>query len=118
MHLGEQQRADDLLESSLTVIESLPRLGTSGYYITDVQIFALQKRSQRAVDALGQAIDEGWRIFSWLYLEYDPNLDSIRDNPEFQRLYQELQDDLAAQAERVQNMKASGELPSTHTSNT
>ena len=112
MHLGEQQRADDLLENSLTVIETLPRLGTSGYYITDAQIFALQKRPQRALDALRRAIDEGWRIFSWLYLEYDPNLDSVRDNPEFQRLNQELQNDLAAQAERVQSMKASGELSS------
>ena len=113
MHLGEQKRADDLLEGSLQVIRTLPRLGINGYWISDVRIFALQQRPQRAVDALRQAIDEGWRIFSWLYLEYDPNLDSLRDEPGFQLLHSELQADLATQAGRVQDLKASGELSST-----
>ena len=112
MHLGEKDRADDLLEGSLQVIKALPRFGTEGYYITDVQIFALQQRPQRALDALRQAIDAGWRIFAWLNMEYDPNLDSIRGKPEFQRLYTELQIDLAAQAEHVQDLTASGELSS------
>ena len=113
MHLGEQDRADNLLEGSLQVIKTLPRLGTDGYYITDVRIFALQKSPKRALDALRQAIDAGWRIFSWLYLKYDPNLDSIRGEPRFQQLYAELQADLGAQARRVQELKASGELSST-----
>ncbi|MDH3430311.1 MAG: tetratricopeptide repeat protein [Gammaproteobacteria bacterium] len=110
MRLGEQERADDLLVSSLQVLEDLPRLGINGYWITDVKIFALQQRRQLALDALSQAIDEGWRIFSWLYLEYDPNLDAIRDEPGFQALHAEVQQDLAAQAERVRDLRASGEL--------
>lgn len=112
MHLGEQQRADDLLEGSLEVIKSLPRLGTSGFWITDVRIFSLQQRPQRAIDALQRAIDEGWRVLIWYYLEHDPNLDSIRGELQFQRLYTELQTDLAVQAEYVQNLKASGEFSS------
>ena len=112
MHLGEKDRADDLLEGSLQVIKTLPRLGTDGYWITDVRILAMQNRREQALGALRQAIDEGWRTLSWLYLEYDPSLDSIRGEPEFQRLYTELQIDLAAQAELVQNLKASGELSS------
>ncbi|MDH3415648.1 MAG: tetratricopeptide repeat protein [Gammaproteobacteria bacterium] len=113
MHLGEQERADDLLEGSLQVIKNLPRLGINGYYITDVRIFALQQRRQLALDALRQAIDEGWRVFSWLYLEYDPNLESIRGEPGFELLQAELKEDLAAQAERVRDLRASGELTPT-----
>jgi len=111
-HLGEEERAKDLLEGSLEVIQTVPRLGTHGYYITDVRIFALQQQKQRALDALRQAIDEGWRIFTWLYLEHDPNLDPIRGEAEFQRLYAELKTDLAAQAQRVQDLKASGDISS------
>ncbi len=110
MHLDKHERANDLLERSLAVIDTLPRLGTSGYWITDVRIFALQGRRDRALAALQQAIDEGWRLFSWFYLEHDPNLDSIRDTPEFDRLYQVIKDDLAVQARRVRDLKASGEL--------
>ena len=112
MHLGEKDRADSLLEGALRVIKTLPRLGTNGYSITDVRIFAAQQRPQRALDALRQAIDEGWRLFSWLYLEYDPNLDSIRGEPRFRILHAELQKDLEAQAERVRDLRASGELSS------
>lgn len=110
MRLGEQERASELLDSSLKVIETLPRLGTNGYWIADVQIFALQQRGQQALDALRQAIDEGWRLFAWFYLEYDPNLEAIRGQPEFDKLYQVVKADMAEQAKRVQELKASGEL--------
>ncbi len=112
LRLGETERAGDLLHGSMEVIKTLPRLGTNGYWITDVRILALQQRPQQALSALQQAIDDGWRTRIWYYLGHDPNLDSIRGEPEFQRLYTELQNDLAAQALRVQDLKASGELSS------
>ncbi|MGI9238706.1 MAG: tetratricopeptide repeat protein [Woeseiaceae bacterium] len=118
IHLGEQERADDLLDRSLHIIQTLPRHGVNGYWISDVRIYALQQRPQRALDTLRQAIDERWRILSWFYLMYDPNLASIRDEPRFQQLHDELRVDLVKQARRVQELRASGELssaaPSTH----
>ena len=110
IRLNEQARANDLLAGSLKVIDALPRHGMNGYWITDARIYSLQQRPQQALNALRQAIDEGWRIFSWLFLQHDPNLDAVREEPEFQRLYAEVQADLAAQAERVRELKASGEL--------
>ena len=110
MLLDEDVRANDLLEGSLRVMATMPRLGISGYGICDVRIFALQQRPERALEALRQAVDEGWRIWSWFFLENDPNLDSIRDEPRFQRVYRELRTDLAAQARRVRELRASGEL--------
>jgi tetratricopeptide (TPR) repeat protein len=112
IHLGEQERADDLLKHSLEVIETLPRLGTDGYWINDVRIYALQQRPKRALEALRDAIDEGWSFLSWFYLEQDPDLDLIRGEPAFQEMYAELQADLLAQARRVQDLRASGELSS------
>ena len=102
--------SNDLLDGSLKVIDGLQRLGDSGYWIADVRIYSLQQRPQRALDALQQAIDEGWRFLAWWHLEHDPSLDSIRSEPRFQRLYAELQLDLAVQAGRVKELKASGDL--------
>ncbi len=110
VYLGEQQRADDLLERSLEVIKTVPRMGTAGYWISDARIYALQQRPELAIETLRQAIDGGWRILSWLYLEHDPGLDSIRREPVFEQLHTKLQEDLAAQARRVAELRASGEL--------
>ena len=75
--LEDHERADLLLESSLQYIQGVPRLGVAGFGIADVQIFALQGDRQKALAALRQAIDEGWRVFWWYYLKYDPNLESL-----------------------------------------
>jgi len=108
--VDQKERASDLLDGALRVIGKMPRLGVSGYDICDVRVYALQQKPERALAALREAVDEGWRLWSWFYLERDPNLDSIRDEPEFERLYAEVRTDLASQARRVEELKASGEL--------
>lgn len=110
MHLDQSERADDLLEGALAVVETVPRMGTEGSWIIDVEIYALQGRTKMALAALREAIDQGWRVFSWVLLDYDPNLDSIRGDPEFQRLRQHIRDDMAAQARRAEQLRASGDL--------
>ncbi|MGH8193661.1 MAG: tetratricopeptide repeat protein [Woeseiaceae bacterium] len=108
--VGEFDRADDLLEKSLVVIEELPRLGTDGYWISDARIYALQGRSERALDALRLATEEGWRILTWYFLDRDPNLASLRSEPGFDEIRDIIHADLAAQAEHVRELRASGEL--------
>ncbi len=107
---GEQERADLLLDRSPTFIRPIPRLGAAGYRISDVLIFALQGKTEAALAALRQAIDQGWRTTWWFYLERDPSLDSIRDEPEFQVMVEEIKADMAAQLEHVRTMEANGEL--------
>jgi tetratricopeptide (TPR) repeat protein len=107
---GEQERADLLLDDSLAFIRTIPRLGGGGYGFSDVMIYALQGNTEAALTSLKQAIDEGWRTAWWFYLEHNPNLDSIRDEPEFQGMLEEIKADMATQLERVKTMEANGEL--------
>jgi tetratricopeptide (TPR) repeat protein len=107
---GEQQRADRLLEGSLQYIQQIPRLGFFGHYIADVQIYALQGEKQKALSALQRAIDEGWRNSWWYYLKYDPTLESLHDEPEFQAIVAEIEADMTEQLARVREMERNGEL--------
>jgi tetratricopeptide (TPR) repeat protein len=107
---GEQERADLLLNRSLQHIQTHQRLGWFGYQIADVQIYALQGDKRKALSALRQAIDEGWRLFWWYFLEHDPSLDSLHDEPEYQAMVAEIEADMAAQLERVREMERNGEL--------
>jgi tetratricopeptide (TPR) repeat protein len=107
---GEQKRADRLLELAFERIATLPRLGRWGSGISDVKIYALQGNKKKALFALRQAIDEGWRSFWWYSLNLDPGLDSIRDTPEFTAIIAEIEADMAAQLARVREMERNGEL--------
>jgi tetratricopeptide (TPR) repeat protein len=108
---GEQQRADRLLEGSLQYIQRIPRLGSYGYGIADVQIYVLQGEKQKALVALRQAIEEGWRSYWWwYYLKQDPILESLHGEPEFQAMIAEIEADMAAQLARVREMERNGEL--------
>ena len=73
-------------------------------------IYALQGEKQKALSALRQAIDEGWR-YLWRYsLKLDPNLESLHDEPEYQAMVAEIEADMAAQLARVREMERNGEL--------
>ena len=108
--VGEDQRANDILDGALEVIKTKPRLGTNGFWVNDARIHAIRKRPQMALEGLRTAIEAGWRLHTWYYLDVDPTLESIRDTPEFVRLYTFVKSDLEKQAERVKELKASGEL--------
>jgi tetratricopeptide (TPR) repeat protein len=109
--LGEQKRADWLLESSLQYIQRVPRLSDYwGYGIADVKIYALRGDKQKALSALRQAIDEGWRSYWWYYLKHDPILESLHDEPEYQAMVKEIEADMAVQLARVREMERNGEL--------
>ncbi len=115
---GETDRAEDLLDGSLEVMESLSRLGVNGYWLNDVRALTLKQQPELALERLREAIDDGWRFQVWYHMDLDPNLDSIRSTEEFIELNARLRADLEAQAQHVRDMKASGELammrPSTY----
>ncbi len=70
----------------------------------------MQGEKQKALSALRQAIDQGWRVW-WRYLlKQDPNLESLHDEPEFQAMVAEIETDMAEQLARVREMERNGEL--------
>jgi tetratricopeptide (TPR) repeat protein len=98
---GEHEQAELLLARSLQHVRSMPRLGLAGYGISDVQIHALQGEDQKALLALREAVDQGWR-FLWRYsLNYNLNLASLRDEPAFRKIITELEADMATQLARL-----------------
>jgi len=107
---GEQERADLLLERCLQYVRTMPRLGWGGYWVADVQIYAMQGKKQKALATLRQAVDEGWRTLWWYYLQREPNLESLHGEPEYQAMIAEIEADMAAQLERVREMQRTGEL--------
>ena len=95
-----------MLDRSLQHIQTVPRLSFNGYWISDVLIYALQGEKQKALLALRQAIDEGWRTLWWYYLKHDPSLESLHDEPEYQAMVAEMAEQMA----RVREMERNGEL--------
>ncbi len=70
----------------------------------------MQGDKQKALAALRQAIDEGWRASWWYFLKQDPSLESLHDEPEYQAMIAEIETDMAAQLARVREMERNGEL--------
>jgi TolB-like protein len=100
--MGERQRSQLLLEKSLTAIRDMPRLGLFGYGSADAEIHALQGRSEEALSALRLAVEDGWWRYWYLWTELNPNLDSIRDEPEYGAIIARLESDMAIELARVQ----------------
>jgi len=107
---GKREQADLLLNRSFQYIQATSRLGFYGYGVADVKIYALRGDKQKALSALRQAIDEGWRTLWWYHLKYDPTLESLHDEPEYQAMVAEIEADMAAQLAHVREMERNGEL--------
>ena len=95
--VGERESARVLLDRSEQIIRTLPRLGNRGYGIADVQIHALRGDKVKALAALRDAEKASWRS-DWRYFrDFDPNLASIRNEPEFKAVFDDIERDMARQ---------------------
>jgi hypothetical protein len=75
-----------------------------------VALHALRGEKKLALAALQEHAATGTRdMWRWELL-YNPNLDSIRDTPEFAAIVAEMEADMADQLERVREMEKNGEL--------
>ena len=108
---GNAERADLLLEQALDLVNGRPRRGVwRGINIIDVEILTLQGRHMDALATLREAVGSGWRTLWNYYLLYEPNLQPLRDYPEFQAVLNEIEADMAAQLERIREMEREGEI--------
>jgi len=99
---GDVASANALLNGSEKALRGLPRAGFAGNAIANVQIHALRGDKAKALLALREAEQAGWRGPLWRYYrDIDPNLDSIRDAPEFKVVFTDIERDMARQRAEV-----------------
>ena len=100
-HTGEGERASELLNRSEAYIRKLPRMGIPGFGISDVAIHALRGDKAMALTKLRVAEQAGW-VNSWRYTrDFDPNLASIRNEPEFKAVFADIEREMARQRARL-----------------
>lgn len=107
---GERECADRLLNKALGKMQEMPRLGARGYGIADVEIYARQGNTRKALDTLRQAINEGYRQYWWAQGSGSPHMVSLLEEPEFRVMMEEIRTDMSAQLARVREMEANGDL--------
>ena len=82
-------RAKRLLDEAEPIVRELPRLGMGGHGIRDVQILAMRGRPSAAIEALTEAVDEGYVSsvsFDLWAFEDDPIIASLKDDPRYETL--------------------------------
>jgi TolB-like protein/Tfp pilus assembly protein PilF len=95
---GERDRARQLLDASELVIQRIPRLGYFGYGLDDARMHAIRGDEAKALSALREAENSGWRGPFWRYYrDFDPNLALIRNEPEFKAIFADIERDMARQ---------------------
>ena len=100
--LGDVDSANSLLDASELAMRSTPRLGFTGYGVSDAWIYALRGDKAKALAALREAQMAGWRGPVWRYYrDFDPNLASIRNEREFKTIFADIERDMAQQRARL-----------------
>lgn len=109
---GRERQASDLLAQASRIIRDMPRIGVAGYGIADVHVLAIEGRTEAALNALRQAIDEGFVsliAFDYWTIDQDLLLDSLRDDPRFESMSRELHARIDVMRERVHEARESGD---------
>jgi Tfp pilus assembly protein PilF len=100
-HTGEGERAEVLLDRGEAYLRTAPRMGRQGYGISDVAIHALRGERTMALAKLREAERAGWRQ-RWRYArDFDPDLASLRNEPEFKAVFADIERDMARQRARL-----------------
>jgi len=108
---GETQQRDALLLAMEERIATMHRIHGVGYGILDVYIHAMRGDHDRAIAALREAIDMGWRTSyvvlegSWWMLRHDWRLESLHQDPDFIAMVNELEADIRKQRQWYEDHK-------------
>jgi predicted Zn-dependent protease len=112
LQAGEEAKAESLLSAAESEIPHWPQTAAWGwgYGFANVDLHALRGDKAKALAALREGAANGTRHMWRLQLLHNPNLESIRDTPEFAAVVAEIEADMAEQLARVREMERNGEL--------
>jgi hypothetical protein len=111
LHLesGEEARADLLLRESVAFMVPTSIPGSANTAFGHVVVYCLRDQPERAMTALEQALDLGWRRDWWL-LRIDPVFEPLWELPEFQAMMAEVEEEMTGQLANLREMERGGEL--------
>jgi tetratricopeptide (TPR) repeat protein len=112
LQAGEEAKAETLLSAAEEEMHYWPQAAAwgLGYGFANVDLHTLRGEKEQALAALREGVANGTRYMWRLQLLYNPNLESIRDTPEFAAIVAEIEAEMATQLARVREMQRSGEL--------
>src|SRR5690606_1630120 len=106
--VGDGEKANRLLNRALQYIETQGDLFEHGIFAA--RAHALKGDGETALLVLGKAIDAGWRTQWWFYMKLDPAFNSVRDDPRFRAMVDEMDATMAAALANVRKLEASGDI--------
>jgi tetratricopeptide (TPR) repeat protein len=109
---GQNELASTLLEAVLAAYDVPYAISDVWVLTARAQALALLGEKQAALNELRQQVDNGWRTLWRWETEFNPNFESLRDEPEFLAIIEFLSTDMARQLEDVRAMETAGEIPS------
>ena len=110
--LAANVAAARLLQQAEPIVRSTPRLGMAGHGIRDVQLLTLEGRRNEAIEALTQAVAEGFvssRAYDFWSFDEDPIIEPLRSDARFGELRRRMNERLEEMRRNVELAKSSGD---------